>query len=1040
MASAPHACRRPCSDIHQCLNSIFFVVVGVLLHSISSDDVTAVRNQSAVDMMPHDFNMARENAIHHRRRRDKAIFERDKPEPEIQTNRRARSYSMPNNMTHDYVSKQEFTNQNATVIADHAHDGVITNQSSGDHNLKSSLSAAQHAQTNNVTRKRGPRSETPTCVDGSRDTTKSNSFSSFLRKLTQLRTTSSKHATPVKLIRYTTTDDVDNPSTEQVSSVRRNVTRHQSLSTYDVSASRVHMSRPTVTPRRDIFTESKHNTSASQNDAAMTSGSRQLQRHESDLTLEKSRREEVAASRYADERHDVMSRQRHSPIMSRSTSYDVLTNKSPSVLKLAGMSSAQKSRELVRHESLSSKDNLLTSRSHELVRHKSQPILLSSGVENVTDSQGQHAKITAKQSSYSGNLVRFESLPTIAMSKNDVILSQRHDDMAASFDLSHDSRTMTKLYNEATPRSHRPHATHDIPVSTSVTLSSANLRETKPESVHQSHDIQPTMTKSHHDEVTVSRLRNSACQMTSPSTSSSDKRRLRDSDDNVMSQESRQRCNSLTSTPSSRQHLITKSSPVSTLRRSSSTTIRDQPQLTVSRYQQNDRRKSPSSSNSGSQVSIKPEPVFQPLMSSLQNRNQTNPDSVQAIPSPQRNASQTLPLSPRSVSSSNTHDQRARKPIPIPKPRALQTPTRSQTNRDSVTVTPASKDNASHMRPSSSRSTSSLSSNSQDQVTRKPALASKPHVLPFTEQSHTRSDSTKPVPTSGPRAARIRPLSPASSSSSSSKTREQVPPNSTSRPDQSSSATRGHISSDAIHSLTTSPRQHKSSQTLSLLPSSSSVALDDNDIGSTAATTTQHTDRSPTTSTDLNYHLPPPQSVALDEVSKRRLRRETAIKASINTATESELPSCQDATGHETHDNLDDQSESRSSRETANVVVVRPLPTSDHRGKDNVRKSRARRKTLDSIPIITIGSDDEDGMRSRQDSISGGSTASGIKSALRKTSRSNSGERHVSYSNTDTVYRSVSLAFIKFCLITRKVSEYRVGRGASVSKQMCRFR
>jgi len=1005
-------------------------VVGVLLHSISSDDVTAVRNQSAIDMMPHDFNIARENAIHHRRRRDKPIFERDKPEPEIETSRRARRYSMPNNMTHDYASKAEFTNQ----IADHAHDGVVTNQSSGDDNLKSSLSAAAHTEPYNVTRQVGPRSKTPTCVDGiSRDKTKSNSFSSFLRKLTQLRTTSSKHATPVKLVRYTITDDVDNSATEHVNSVSRNVTRHHSLSTYDVAASRVHMSPSTVTPRRDTFTESRHNTSTSQNDAAVTSGSRLLQRHDSDLTLTKSRREEVTASRDADERDDVMSRQRHNAVMSRSTSYDVLTNKSPSVLKLAGMSLAQKSRQLVRHESLSSKDNLLASRSHELVRHKSQPILLSSGVENVTHSQGQHAKTAAKlsrtgtvQESHSGHLVRYESLPTIAMSTNDVISPQRHDVMTESFDLSHDSRTKTKLYNEAPPQRHRLQATRDIAMSSSVMSSSANVNETKRESMHPSHDIELTMTRSCHDEVTASSPRDSAWQMTTPSTSSSDRRRLRDLDDSVMTQESQQRCNSLTSTPSTHQHISTTSSSVSTLRRSSSTTTRDQPQLSVSRYQPNDRRKSTtsfqSSSNSQDQGSIKPASVCQPLMPSLQNRNQTNPDSVHAIPSPQQNASQMLPLSARSLASSqssNDQDQRTTKPIPVPKPRLLATLRRSQTNRDSVSVTPTS----SQMRPSSPRSTSSLSSNSQDPLTRRQASVSKPRVLPSTEQRDTRSDSTKPFPTSGPRAARIRPLSPTSSSSSSSRTRERVPPNSTSRPDQSSSATSSHVNSDSIHSLKPPPRQHKSSQTLSLLPSSSSLAVDDNDVGTTAATNTPHTDSSPTTSAHVEYHLPPSQSVALDEVSKRRLKRETAIKAPINTATESELPSCQVATGRETADNVDDQSESRSSRETANVVVVRPLPTSDHRRKDNMRKSRARRKTIDSIPIVMIGSDDEDGMRSRQGSISGGSTASGIKSALRKTSRSNSGERHVSYSNTDTVYRSASRAFIRFCSITRQVRE-----------------
>jgi len=152
------------------------------------------------------------------------------------------------------------------------------------------------------------------------------------------------------------------------------------------------------------------------------------------------------------------------------------------------------------------------------------------------------------------------------------------------------------------------------------------------------------------------------------------------------------------------------------------------------------------------------------------------------------------------------------------------------------------------------------------------------------------------------------------------------------------------------------------------------------------------------------------QEAPADEPSKRRSSRETAFNAPEASAAESQPPSHQDG-GRETPDDLDDLSESRSRRETANVVVVRPLPTSSqvvYGIDDNVTKSRAGRETICPTPIaIATGRDEEDDMRSRRSSISGVSTASGRKSALRKTSRSHSADRHVSYSNTDTIYRSV---------------------------------
>lgn len=108
---------------------------------------------------------------------------------------------------------------------------------------------------------------------------------------------------------------------------------------------------------------------------------------------------------------------------------------------------------------------------------------------------------------------------------------------------------------------------------------------------------------------------------------------------------------------------------------------------------------------------------------------------------------------------------------------------------------------------------------------------------------------------------------------------------------------------------------------------------------------------------------------------------------------------------------MDDLSESGSRRETANVVVVRPLPALGHVAYDEETKSRSRRETVCLTPNAAVtGSEDEDSMRGRRSSVSGLRMASGMKSALRKTARSHSCDRHVSYSNTDTVYRSISLA------------------------------
>ena len=219
--------------------------------------------------------------------------------------------------------------------------------------------------------------------------------------------------------------------------------------------------------------------------------------------------------------------------------------------------------------------------------------------------------------------------------------------------------------------------------------------------------------------------------------------------------------------------------------------------------------------------------------------------------------------------------------------------------------------------------------------------------------------------------------------------------------------------SSAIHSRSTSSPQEKSGRPRS--KSATRAVLNQNRVVIT--TTGEDT---LTKQADFGYSLsayedglqeaPADDPDALDKQSKRRSRRETAINAPKAIETESKLPPHQGG-GREARDDPDYIWESRSRRETANIVVVRPLPTSGHLiygVDDDVLKSRSRRETNTPTPIaVMTGSDDEDDMRSRRSSISGVSIASGKKSALRKTCRSHSSDRHVSYSNTDIVYRSV---------------------------------
>jgi len=1002
-------------------------VTGVLLHSISSDDVTAVRNQPAIDMMSRDFNMPRDSAIHHRRRRDRAICDYDESDTdtEIGLNQEANS-----------VHKQDLTNQNATATLDNAHDPDVTNQSSQHHNLSSTLSVLETSLTNNVTTRANRSAETPAHDEGSRDHTKPKSFSSFLRKLTQFRMTSSKRAMPIKLISYTITDDVE-PLENHASSehVRTStVSRHESLITYDVTAeSRRQRLHPEMTSStRNVFAESKRHPA--------------LQRYDSDLTLTKSRRKDVVASQDDEERGRVMttskSPQRHHSLISHDISQDRLTSKSPSILKLAGQSSVKGSLELVRHGSLLGNDYIVQSKNQELMRHKSQPIIAT---PSVISSRSQHARQKSRNESLatfqSDKLVRHKSLPTLSLSTNGSVISSAQQS----------SRTKSRPHDDVLAWS------HSLPLRRDTAVSSSR-----------SHDIQPTMTTSYHDDVTTSRLRNPARLTVAPNNASTDN----DLDSSLS------RHNPLTSRPTSHDHVVTKSSSTSKLRRSSSSTKRGQQTLTVPRGQQNVTRILPSSSSStsssSSQIPRKPPSLSKSHVSSSAKRNQIMPDSTNAIPTPKQNVVSQVKTSSVQSSSSNSQEQVTGKPPSVLKSYSLSSSTeQNQRSSDSAKPVPALRQTAHQIQPSSplpsssssgsrghvtikqtsvskptkqnqtrsdsikpvpaprqianqiSLSLSSSSSNNKDKKARMQASVSKPAILSSTEQNRTRSNSTKPVPTSRHIVSQIPPSSPLSSSSTtSSRIHEHVRPKPKPKPSWTSPTERNQTKSQFNYSRRTSSLQQASSQTTSSLSpqlsSSTSSAFDHNSVLLSTATNTQDIGAIVTTA-PLDYNLTTYQdnagaqieasadgADALDEPLKTRSIRETAINALRATATESKLPLHQDG-GLEEPDDPDDLPESRSRREIANVVVVRPLPAaSGHAINDVITKSRSRRET----PIAAMtGSDDEDDMRSRRNSTSGVRAVSRKKSSLRKASRSQSSDRHVSYSNTDTVYKSVRLCF-----------------------------
>ena len=767
--------------------------VGVLLHSISSDDVTAVRSQLAIDTMSRDFTASRDTSIHHRRRRDRAMFENDKPETEVEIKQRARSYSIPNKMVPDYAQKQALANQNAAAILDHAHDRDNTNHSSERHNSPPSLSTAEVSPTNDVTAK----AEQCTNGDGSRgrsrDQTESKSFTWFLRKLTHFRTTSAKRASSVKLVRYTGTDDVEAPPERRASKDRvksANVRRHSSLSTYDVTS---HVS---MTPsNRDVIAEPQRRASLSQSDVILTSRGRGLLRPESDLTPTKSRRNTASL-----ERKESLNFASTEPRYRRNsvTSGDaILTSKSPTVLKLAGPTSVTRNHDLVHHQSFSASDNRVASESRELLRHKLQPLrsTKSSSISSVgLDSRGPHTKpsVTKSRNGVAAALqrsvlTRHESMPTVAMSGNDVIMTSRRRDLlpggdivavSSSYDLNHGSQSRGGIYarldDETTPRRHRLQPQRDVTASSS-----------------QSRDFPSTMMQSCPDKLATSELRNSAHETAPTKNPSSDITRLYDPEvciepDGFVSTRTRQRHNSLTSRVESHDYVITKSSSVSELR--SSSTKPDQLstyQLSASTDRQN-----------GSGVP----PAKQSQSSTHRFTTSTNHQSGSGISG----------ISPTSSLSSDNPDQVPEKPASVSKPDLLSQSKGSQTQDDSTHPVPAPRHKK--ILPALPRSVSSNDRNRGTPESR---------VLP---PAPTRSNSTKPVP--APRKkARQTPAaqSPQASLSLSSRTVEEVLPNSTSTPSWSSSRQQDQ----AIHGVPASPHQQKSTQTSSLslqsLPSTSSA-------------------------------------------------------------------------------------------------------------------------------------------------------------------------------------------------------------------------
>ena len=886
----------------------FSLCIGVLLHSVSSNDVIAVRSQLAIDRMSNELNWARDSYC--RRRRDRAIFEHVRPETDEKTNEPDWSRKMPNTAADDYTNKQELTNQNGKVTTDHAHTRNTTRHSSCRYYRKLPLSLFISERNDDTTKPAPPASD-----DRPRVKRRSNSFNSFFKRMTLFRLTSPKCESGVKATGYRTRTGDGRDSVT--------VSRRESSTDRDVTAAsrRADDSRLTsqrhdvmMTSRRhDASTLSRRHTSVLPTDVTATrSRSHGLVRHASDNSLATSSGNGVLASP-AGYGESVTSLRRHNSLMPTPTTRDSFANKSSTILKMAGLSSSKRSHELVRHESLSRNGDMVAPRSHDMVRHKSQSTAMKSGFGKEAYTKAQRSD-TARASQWNNYLVRHGSLPEITTSRNDrVVFSQLPSrDMVRASPESRDSQP-TKTQS----RRHKFEPRHDATV------------------WPRSHQL--TLTTSYHDDVKkLSRRHNSErLVMASKNTGRTNCRPcgLEDSTEPQNVEPTEQRINSSTLRSATQGHVRGKSPPVPTSSRTPLSVKRHQTSVhltSTSEHQQGASQllePSQSSSKAEDQVPSQPVPVTKPYVLSSSEENQVRLHSIRPVPAPRQRASQVSPSPP-------------------PPSLSLQLP--------------------------------SSSSKSEDEVKIKPAVMSKPYVLSSLEQIQTSSDAIQPIPK--PR-----------------KKRDRIPPSPT---PSSSSSTRRSLSKPSAERYETRP-----------------ISVDGNQSSLLQRSTDQ---------------IPQPLDSVSSSTPEKNITSIIIQQDTSPTATDFHysLPTYQDG-GQESPDELmDELSKSRSSLETANVVIVRPLPTlgqltpvlNDYDGTkcvsgrlnsgEAVANETVTRQRGCVTPTATItGSDDDDDMRSGRNTVSGGN---GMKSALRKTSRSHSCDRHVSYSSTDTVYRSVSLTINLF--------------------------
>lgn len=966
--------------------------IGALLHSISSDDVTTVRSQLAIDKRSRDVSGLRDSGIHHRRRRDRAIFEPDRPEKDAEKSRRAQRYSVPNNF-----SKQEPTNQNGKAITDHAHDRHVTSHGAEPRKCLDSV-AEKRISTQDDATKSEVGKNLPTDAEGSGDKIKSNSFASFLRRMTQFRRSSSKHDSTVKLMNYTITDDVEHRAT---------VRRHQSLTTFDVAEA----SRQTATAsrHRDIFAESNRRPSL-QNDAASTSRNRELVRHSSDRTLAKSRLNRVVMSQEPDGDASV---QRHNSMTSGARSHDILAEKSTPILKLAGPSPTKRSDKFVHHKS-----QIITTKP-EFGRGSYRP--------QPTATKSRNDTFRALPCN---DLVRHESLLTITTSRNDSVVSPKRHDLLPRRDVATAS-----------------------PVSNLSRDSQAMKTKSRPQEVgSRRHELQPrndvVTSRSHqsrHGNVMTSRRHNSVNPTTSPSNIRTDNIGPEDSRETITATSTESE-HSSTSRTATHDYDVTKSSNLgqSSLAKRGQTSVQLTP---ASAAQQNvieipppSPQPSSTSSKSRDQDAGKPAMTPEPHVLASSESIQTASDSNGPVPTPRQDPGQ-ISSSSSLRSSSESQDQDTSMPATITESPEMPSPERTQTSPESTRPIPSPRQKTSEVPPSSPVQSSPASSppslKSEAQVTSESATVAELHTTPSTSP---RSDAIKPIPT--PRQ-KISPASPSSSlqlpSSTSSKSSDSVQsePASTTesyvlppaggnrtgfestRPVPMPRKNAGKIRSPSPPQLASSlPRSHDDVVTVSRSVSTVSRSTTsegrqtkpaDSVDSDTSSSIQQNTSQTLSTQTSLST-----SSSASDRIRDHSTTTIIIPQDTPPTTTDMRysIPVYQEAHADGPDELMDELSESGSRRETTNVVIVRPLPAFGqvtYGINDDETKCRSRRQTVCLSPSATVtGSEDEDDndMRSRRSFVSGVSRASGMKSALRKNSRSQSCDRHVSYSSTDTVYRS----------------------------------